>query len=169
MFSNSVGDVPPRSIGGFVHDDTRFLSRWELTLNGRPLSLLKSGTVNYYSAALFITNETCPVCTRIASPGDAFGSSVRAFSSRSHSSTPLGSLTLPDPSRTARACGYVVGCRAIRPPGATRNTAAWKGEPWKTEPDSGATVTPSNNSSRGAKATSDPNLNRSKRCLLRTA
>ncbi len=47
MFSDSVGDVPPGSIGGFVHDDTRFLSRWELTLNGRPLLLLKSGTVDY--------------------------------------------------------------------------------------------------------------------------
>jgi N-terminal domain of (some) glycogen debranching enzymes len=54
MFSNSVGDVPPRSIGGFVQDDTRLLSRWELSLNGRPLSLLKSGTVDYYSAATLI-------------------------------------------------------------------------------------------------------------------
>jgi glycogen debranching enzyme len=60
MFSNSVGDVPPHSVGGFVHDDTRFLSRWELTLNGRPLSLLKSGTVDYYSAALFVTNPDLP-------------------------------------------------------------------------------------------------------------
>jgi glycogen debranching enzyme len=60
MFSNSLGDVPPRSVGGFVHDDTRLLSRWELTLNGRPLSLLKSGTVDYYSAAFFVTNPDLP-------------------------------------------------------------------------------------------------------------
>jgi hypothetical protein len=77
MFSDSVGEVPPRSIGGFVHDDTRFLSRWELTLNGRPLSLLKSGTVDYYSAALFITNPDLPGLHAIASQGDAFGSSVK--------------------------------------------------------------------------------------------
>jgi glycogen debranching enzyme len=60
MFSNSAGDVPSRSVGGFVHDDTRLLSRWELTLNGRPLSLLKSGTVDYYSAAFFVTNPDLP-------------------------------------------------------------------------------------------------------------
>jgi glycogen debranching enzyme len=60
MFSDSVGDVPPGSIGGLVHDDTRFLSRWELTLNGRPLTLLKSGTVDYYSAAFFVSNPDLP-------------------------------------------------------------------------------------------------------------
>jgi glycogen debranching enzyme len=60
MFSDSVGDVPPRSTGGFVHEDTRFLSRWELTIDGRPLSLLKSGTVDYYSAAFFVTNPELP-------------------------------------------------------------------------------------------------------------
>jgi glycogen debranching enzyme len=60
VFSDSHGDVPPRSIGGFVHDDTRFLSRWELTLNGRPLTLLKSGTVDHYSAAFFLANPDLP-------------------------------------------------------------------------------------------------------------
>jgi glycogen debranching enzyme len=57
MFSDSLGDVPPGSTGGLVHDDTRFLSRWELKLNGRRLSLLKSDTVDYYSAAFFIANQ----------------------------------------------------------------------------------------------------------------
>jgi glycogen debranching enzyme len=56
MFSDALGDVPPASIGGFVHGDTRFLSRWELMLGGRRLSLLKSGTVDHYSAAFFVTN-----------------------------------------------------------------------------------------------------------------
>ena len=42
MFSDSRGDVAPGSIGGLVHEDTRFVSRWELRLDGRPLSLLKS-------------------------------------------------------------------------------------------------------------------------------
>src|SRR5581483_11478368 len=33
MFSNAFGDVPTGSIGGLLHDDTRFLSCWELRLN----------------------------------------------------------------------------------------------------------------------------------------
>lgn len=60
MFSDSLGDVPPGSIGGLLHDDTRFLSCWQLTLNGRPLSLLKSRVVDYYSAAFFLTNPDMP-------------------------------------------------------------------------------------------------------------
>jgi glycogen debranching enzyme len=60
MFSDSLGDVPPGSVGGLVHDDTRFLSRWELRLNGRRLALLKSRTVDYYSAAFFVANQDLP-------------------------------------------------------------------------------------------------------------
>jgi glycogen debranching enzyme len=60
MFSDSLGDVPAGSIGGLLHDDTRFLSRWELSLEGRPLSLLKSRAVDYYSAAFFLTNPDLP-------------------------------------------------------------------------------------------------------------
>lgn len=60
MFSDSLGDVPPGSIGGLLHDDTRFLSCWQLTLNGRPPSLLKSRVVDYYSAAFFLTNPDLP-------------------------------------------------------------------------------------------------------------
>jgi len=60
MFSDSLGDVPAGSIGGLLHDDTRFLSSWELTLNGQPLSLLKSRVVDYYSAAFFLTNTEMP-------------------------------------------------------------------------------------------------------------
>src|SRR5581483_5524387 len=60
MFSNAFGDVPTGSIGGLLHDDTRFLSCWELRLNGRPLSLLKSQTVDHYSAAFFLTNPELP-------------------------------------------------------------------------------------------------------------
>ena len=60
MFSDSRGDVAPGSIGGLVHEDTRFLSRWELRLDGRPLSLLKSGPVDYDSAAFFLTNPDTP-------------------------------------------------------------------------------------------------------------
>jgi N-terminal domain of (some) glycogen debranching enzymes len=56
MLSNSLGDVPPGSIGGLLHNDTRFVSGWELTLAGQPLSLLKSAVVDYYSASFFLTN-----------------------------------------------------------------------------------------------------------------
>jgi hypothetical protein len=60
MCSSALGDVPPRSIGGLVHNDTRFLSRWELTFAGRPLSLLKSRVVDYYSASFFLSNPDLP-------------------------------------------------------------------------------------------------------------
>jgi len=60
MFSDSLGDVPARSIGGLVHEDTRFVSRWELSLAGRRLSLLKSDAVEHYSAAFFLTTPELP-------------------------------------------------------------------------------------------------------------
>jgi glycogen debranching enzyme len=56
MFSDSLGDVPPGSVGGLLHEDTRFISRWELSFGGRPLSLLKSAAVDYDSAAFFLAN-----------------------------------------------------------------------------------------------------------------
>ncbi|HSC90664.1 MAG TPA: glycogen debranching N-terminal domain-containing protein [Gaiellaceae bacterium] len=60
MFSDSVGDVPPGSVGGLLHEDTRFLSRWELGIGGQPLSLLKSSPVDYHSAAFFLANPPLP-------------------------------------------------------------------------------------------------------------
>jgi glycogen debranching enzyme len=60
MYSDSVGDVPEGSIGGLVHADTRFLSRWVLSLNGARLLVLRSGTVDHYSAAFFLTNPELP-------------------------------------------------------------------------------------------------------------
>ena len=60
MYSNALGDVPPGSVGGLLHDDTRFLSGWALTIGGKPLSLLKSRVVDYYSAAFFLTNPDLP-------------------------------------------------------------------------------------------------------------
>lgn len=60
MFSDSLGDIPPGSVGGLLHDDTRFLSQWELTLNGRTPSPLKSRVVDYYSAGFFLTNPDMP-------------------------------------------------------------------------------------------------------------
>src|SRR5690348_3101202 len=56
MCSSALGDVPPASVGGLLHNDTRFVSRWELTVADKTLSLLKSKVVDYYSAAFFLTN-----------------------------------------------------------------------------------------------------------------
>jgi glycogen debranching enzyme len=60
MYSNGVGDVPGGTIGGLVHADTRFLDRWVLTLNGKPLLALRGGPVDYYSAAFIVTNAQMP-------------------------------------------------------------------------------------------------------------
>ena len=60
MFSNEAGDVPRNSIGGLVRADTRFINRWELTVNGQPLLVLSSGTVDHYSAAFFLSNPDLP-------------------------------------------------------------------------------------------------------------
>jgi glycogen debranching enzyme len=60
MYSNGVGDVPGGTIGGLVHADTRFLNRWVLTLNGKPLLALRGGAVDYYSAAFIVTNGQMP-------------------------------------------------------------------------------------------------------------
>ncbi len=56
MLSDSCGEVAAGSIGGLVHEDTRFVSRWELRLDEQPLSLLKSELVGYDSATFFLTN-----------------------------------------------------------------------------------------------------------------
>jgi glycogen debranching enzyme len=60
MVSDSIGDVPRGTVAGLFHDDTRFLSRWELSIGGKRPSLLTSGTVDYYSAAFYLTNPELP-------------------------------------------------------------------------------------------------------------
>ena len=57
MYSDALGDVPADSIGGLVHADTRLLSTWVLTLNGARLLPLRSGNLEHYSAAFFVTND----------------------------------------------------------------------------------------------------------------
>jgi glycogen debranching enzyme len=53
--SDELGDISGPTMGLFA-DDTRFLSRWVLTINGaRPL-ILSSRKVEYYSAAFFLRN-----------------------------------------------------------------------------------------------------------------
>jgi glycogen debranching enzyme len=56
MLSDPRGDVVGGSLGGLFHEDTRFLSRFDLTVNGTRPSLLSSGAGDYDSAAFFLTN-----------------------------------------------------------------------------------------------------------------
>ena len=60
MYSDDRGDVPQGSVGGLVHNDTRFLSTWCLTINGERPAVLRSHTVDYYSAGFFLANEDLP-------------------------------------------------------------------------------------------------------------
>ena len=52
---DELGDVRDTTHGLFA-DDTRFLSRLELTIDGRRPMLLSSGSVEYFSAAYFLRN-----------------------------------------------------------------------------------------------------------------
>jgi glycogen debranching enzyme len=52
---DEIGDVRDKTHGLFA-DDTRFLSRFELTIDGKRPLLLSSGTVEYFSAAYFLRN-----------------------------------------------------------------------------------------------------------------
>ena len=56
---DEIGDLDGRTSGLFA-EDTRFLSRLELRINGaRPL-LLSSGKVEYFSAAFYLRNPVVP-------------------------------------------------------------------------------------------------------------
>src|SRR5262245_30052057 len=63
MYSDATGDVPAGSIGGLVHADTRLLSTWVLTINGKRLLPLRSGSSEHFSAAFFLTNADAPART----------------------------------------------------------------------------------------------------------
>ncbi|SCG48805.1 Glycogen debranching enzyme (alpha-1,6-glucosidase) [Micromonospora echinaurantiaca] len=60
MYADRCGDVPPGSIGGLVHLDTRLVSEWVLTVNGGRLLALRSETVQHYSAQYVLTNPDLP-------------------------------------------------------------------------------------------------------------
>jgi len=60
--SDPAGDVEPGpDPNGFFHADMRHLSTWRLLINGEPLYVLTSRTVDYYSAAIFATLATAGV------------------------------------------------------------------------------------------------------------
>ncbi|MEU1840995.1 amylo-alpha-1,6-glucosidase [Micromonospora chersina] len=60
MYSDPAGDVPPGSIGGLVHLDTRLVSGWVLTINGCRFPVLRSETIDHYSAQFMLTNPELP-------------------------------------------------------------------------------------------------------------
>ncbi|MFC8616425.1 glycogen debranching N-terminal domain-containing protein [Micromonospora purpureochromogenes] len=60
MYSDQAGDVPPGSIGGLVHLDTRLLSGWVLTINGGRMLVLRAQTMQHYSAQFVLTNPDLP-------------------------------------------------------------------------------------------------------------
>ncbi len=54
--SDAAGDVEPGDdANGFFHADMRQLSTWRLLVNGRPVRVLTSRTIDYYSASIFAT------------------------------------------------------------------------------------------------------------------
>jgi glycogen debranching enzyme len=60
MVADAAGDVPRGSTGGLVHEDTRIINRWELTVDHARLGVLRSDAVDAYSASFFLTNPTLP-------------------------------------------------------------------------------------------------------------
>jgi glycogen debranching enzyme len=56
FISDDAGDVEPgEDANGFFHADMRQLSTWRLLVNGQPVHVLTSRTVDYYSASIFAT------------------------------------------------------------------------------------------------------------------
>jgi glycogen debranching enzyme len=54
--SDAAGDVEPgKDVNGFFNADMRQLSTWRLLIDGRPVHVLTSRTIDYYSASIFAT------------------------------------------------------------------------------------------------------------------
>ncbi|MEV1145768.1 glycogen debranching N-terminal domain-containing protein [Micromonospora sp. NPDC049799] len=89
LYSDSCGDVPPGTIGGLVHMDTRLLSGWVLTVNGAQLLPLRGETIDHYSAQFMLANPDVPglppdslAARRIRYVGDGFHERVELLSFR---------------------------------------------------------------------------------------
>ncbi|GFP30126.1 amylo-alpha-1,6-glucosidase [Candidatus Hakubella thermalkaliphila] len=61
MISDSSGDVVRDAGQGLFFEDSRFLSRLELKLNGSPLRLLSSQVVDPFSARFYLSNPELPM------------------------------------------------------------------------------------------------------------
>jgi glycogen debranching enzyme len=57
LFTERNGDVEADQPQGFFHEDVRHLSRWCLTLDGKPLQPLTSRVVDYFSARIVGAKE----------------------------------------------------------------------------------------------------------------
>ncbi|TNH31263.1 hypothetical protein FHG89_03205 [Micromonospora orduensis] len=89
LYSNATGDVPPGSIGGLVHLDTRLISGWSLTVNGGALLVLRAETIDHYSAQYVLSNPELPGLPlnslglrRLRYVGDGFHERVELISFR---------------------------------------------------------------------------------------
>jgi glycogen debranching enzyme len=61
VVSDRDGDVRPGSLvppHGFFSEDTRFVSRWELSIAGQPLDVLSTAHVHYFAAQFFLVPPT---------------------------------------------------------------------------------------------------------------
>ncbi len=54
MIADPLGDVRPGTGDGLFYRDTRFLSGFRLEVNGRPPDLLAGGTVDAFSARIYL-------------------------------------------------------------------------------------------------------------------
>ena len=72
---DELGDIA-RDDDGLFADDTRFLSRPELTIDGKRPLLLSSGKVEYFSAAFFLRNPLDGGCRSTRSRSSASASSA---------------------------------------------------------------------------------------------
>src|SRR5436309_1557919 len=86
-------DAAPDQPHGLFYRDTRFLSRWVLTLEGRPLEVLSTDDVDYFSAQFFLYPPTGTIyknpevsVIRQRTVGDGIHEDVLLFN---HSSEPL--------------------------------------------------------------------------------
>src|SRR4051812_28061566 len=57
VFSDPNGDIEADQPQGFFFEDVRHLSRWCLTLNGKPLAPLTSRIVDHFSARIIGAEE----------------------------------------------------------------------------------------------------------------
>ena len=56
MLSDLAGDIGEGSIAGLFHEDTRYLNRFLLTVNGSSPIVLSASNADYNAAAFFLTN-----------------------------------------------------------------------------------------------------------------
>lgn len=88
VVSDRRGDIAgsPDEAHGLFHGDTRFLSRWVLTVNGESLNALSTDDVNYFSSQFFLVPGTGTVyvdsplsVVRQQSVGGGFNESLKAM------------------------------------------------------------------------------------------